>query len=139
MMTMQMWTASNKEIRKHEQWDLEGNNSLSSEFNSTTINNNNKISDSKQGVQHIIFLTQMVASEQHQQTERCHETRKATIYYYYYYYDATSYYNTTINNKMNSITHLLETMHWREIGALSPSPATHLFLLLACFAFLCCV
>jgi hypothetical protein len=82
----------------------------------------------------------MVASEQHRQTERCHETSKATIHHYYYYYYATSYYNTTINNKMNSITHLLETMHWREIGALSPSPATHLFLLLAWFVFLlCCV
>jgi hypothetical protein len=73
-------------------------------------------------------------------TSRCRiqQDEEATIYYYYYY--ATSYYNTTINNKMNNITYLLETMHWQEIGALSPSHTTHLFLLLSWFVFLlCCV
>jgi hypothetical protein len=88
--------------------------------------NNNKVSDSKQGVQQMILLMQMVALEQDWQTETGCDGMKATINYYYY---ATSYYNTTINNKMNNITYLLETMHRHEIGASSPSLTTHLFLL----------
>ena len=42
MMTMQTPTPSNKEIPKHEQWHLDGNDSFSSEYNSTTNNSNNK-------------------------------------------------------------------------------------------------
>jgi hypothetical protein len=58
---------------------------------------------------------QMVALEQHQQTETGCDGMKATINYYYYYYYATSYYNTTINNKMNNITYLLETIGMRLV------------------------
>jgi hypothetical protein len=135
MMTMQTWTASKKEIRKHEQWNVDGKNVLSSEFNSTINNKRSEQQQARSTTTNIAIANGTGTTL----TSRCRiqQDEEATIYYYYYY--ATSYYNTTINNKMNSITHLLETMHWREIGALSPSPATHLFLLLACFAFLCCV
>jgi uncharacterized protein YukE len=68
MMMMQMLKASNKEIGKQEQeWNVDGKDSFSSEFNSTYNNSNNniKISDSKQGLQQIILLMQTVALEQH--------------------------------------------------------------------------